>query len=466
MLVELAEALGLEDDLPPELLQRSTTVGDLEASSLFAGAALRPAAPDPVGRTESHDEPGRPIDGDLVDLPGMRELEDRLGRAAEAGLSNPYFVLQEPLRAGLTRLDGALRTTFSGYDYLDLARHPDVVEASVRAVREWGTSASASRVAGGERPPHRDLERALADFLGVDSALTFTSGHATNVTVISTLVGPQDVVVHDALAHDSVVRGALLSGARRVPFRHGEPGDLDRVLTQVRHQHRRALVVIEGVYSMDGDVADLAAVSEVSRRHSALLMVDEAHSLGVLGPTGRGVAEHSGVDRGGADVWMGTLSKSLASCGGYVAGSRRLVEYLRYTAAGFVFSAGMPPASAAAARAALGVLAAEPERVLRLQQKADHFRTLVRDAGGDVGTSGGSAIVPVIVGDSDGALRLAASLAASGIDVQPIVSPAVDEDEARLRFFVTHGHDDDQLERAAGALRSALSRTTESAGRP
>jgi 8-amino-7-oxononanoate synthase len=214
--------------------------------------------------------------------------------------------------------------------------------------------------------------------------------------------------------------------------------------------------VIEGVYSADGDIPDLVQFVELKRRHEAWLMVDEAHSIGVLGATGRGVAEHSGVSPRAVDLWMGTLSKSLASVGGYIGARREIIEYLKYTAPGFVFSVGMAPASAAAALEALRILRREPQRVARLHDNAALFLRLASERGLDTGSSAGTPIVPIIVGDSVRAVRLSQQLLERGINVQPMVAPAVSETGARLRFFVTHDHTPEQIQHAVEAVAAGL----------
>ena len=277
---------------------------------------------------------------------------------------------------------------------------PAVGEAAKAAIDRYGTSASASRLVSGQEAIHVELEQAMTRFLGTEDTIALVGGHATNETVIGHLFGPGDLILHDALAHNSIVQGCILSGARRRPFPHNDWQAADRLLEQFRHEYRRVLLVIEGVYSMDGDIPDLPKFVEVKRRHKALLMIDEAHSMGVLGATGRGIAEHFGVDRGDVDIWMGTFSKSLGSCGGYISGCKALVEYLRYTAPGFVFAAAMPPPAAAAAIAALRLLEAEPQRVARLRENARLFLALARQRGLNTGMSKDSPVVPVILGNS------------------------------------------------------------------
>jgi 7-keto-8-aminopelargonate synthetase-like enzyme len=258
-------------------------------------------------------------------------------------------------------------------------------------------------------------------------------------------VGAEDLIVHDSLAHNSIVQGALLSGAKRRPFPHNDFESLDRILTETRSNYRRVLIAIEGVYSMDGDFSNVPKFIEVKKKHRALLMVDEAHSFGTMGQTGHGMSEFFDINPRDVDLWMGTLSKSAASCGGYIAGSNELIELLRYTAPGFVFSVGMPPAQVAAALAAIETLEREPDRVTRLHERSELFLKLCREAGLDTGDSEGTPVVPIITGNSMVALRLSNRLKADGINVQPILYPAVDESAARLRFFITCDHSEDQI---------------------
>ena len=260
------------------------------------------------------------------------------------------------------------------------------------------------------------------------------------------------MIVHDALIHNSVVEGARLSGARRVPFPHLDHEAADRRLAEARPRGGHALLVIEGHYSMDGDVPDLPAFIAVARRHRAWLMVDEAHALGVLGARGFGTADYFGVDPGEVDIWMGTLSKSLVACGGYIAGRAELIDYLKLVLPGFVFSVGMAPPTAAAALAALAILEREPGRVRRLNDRAALFLKLAREGGLDVGGSIGASIVPVITGGSIRAGRLAQAMFGRGVNVQPILYPAVPERAARLRFFLTAEHSEEQVREAVRIL--------------
>jgi 8-amino-7-oxononanoate synthase len=378
--------------------------------------------------------------------------------AEKLGVGNPFFRVHDGLAGATTVIGGETFTNFSSYNYLGLAGHPEVNSAAKAAIDRYGTSASASRLVSGERPIHRELEQAIAAAHGVDDCVVFVSGHATNVSTIGHLFGPKDLIVHDELIHNSALIGSQLSGARRMPFSHNDWEALDRLLTQCRLQYERVLIVIEGLYSMDGDIPDLPRFVEIKRRHCAFLMVDEAHSFGVLGRGGRGVQEHFGMAGSDVDIWMGTLSKALASCGGYIAGERALVEHLKCAAPGFVYSVGMPPPAAAAALAALRLLQAEPQRSQILQARGRQFLDAARARGIDTGLSAGFSVIPAITHGSLKAARLSEALFRRKINVQPIVYPAVQERSARLRFFISSEHTEEQIQNAVDALAQELRR--------
>lgn len=378
-------------------------------------------------------------------FPEYVALQERLRFSEASGLGNPFFTVHEGITNDRTIIGGREYINFSSYNYVGMSGDPVVIRAVQEAVERYGTSVSASRLVSGEKVIHRELEQELARFLGTEAAIVFVGGHSTNETVIGHLLGPGDLVLHDALAHNSIVQGAKLSGARRRPFPHNDWRTADRLLERFRREYRRVLIVIEGVYSMDGDIPDLPHFMEVKKRHKALLMVDEAHSMGVLGQTGRGIGEYFGVPRSDVDIWMGTLSKSFGSCGGYIAGHHALVEYLKYTAPGFVFSVGLSPPNAAAALASLRLLEKEPQRVATLHERAKLFLRLAQEWGFDTGASRDSSVVPIIVGNTVDSVYLSQALFRRGINVQPIVYPAVEEKAARLRFFITSRHTEEQI---------------------
>lgn len=462
------EALGLDSLQRVELAARlETTFGCRLPDRDFGSAqTLGDLASVIEGRLHSASESRTPTDQipaahyEIAQFPEYRELR-RYERMLNAVVGeNPYFRVDPGEAAGPSARAGGARALirFGVYDYLGLAMDPVVIAATKAAVDRYGASAGASRLVSGQKQVHADLERALADFLGTPSSLVFVSGHATNVITIGHLIGPEDLIVHDVLAHNSIIQGAQLSGATRRAFAHNDWKALDSLLTEVRHRHRRVLIAIEGVYSMDGDFPDLRRFVELKKRHRTLLLVDEAHSLGTMGATGRGIGEHWGVARADVDLWMGTLSKSLASCGGYIAGSSEMVEYLAYTAPGFVYSVGLSPPNAAAALAALTLLRQRPESVARLGELAALFVRLARARGLNTGAASISPVVPIIIGNSVQTLRLSSALLRRGISVHPILQPAVPEHAARLRFFITLGHSESQIAEVVDAVADELGR--------
>lgn len=358
---------------------------------------------------------------------------------------NPFFTPQEGLTNHLTTVQGRELINYATYNYLGMSGDPVVSQAAIDAIDRYGTSVSASRLLSGEKPIHRELETALAQLIGTEDCIVYVGGHATNVTTLGHLFGQNDLILHDALSHNSLLQGCLLSGATAIAFPHNDWDAADRILRDRRHRYRRVLIVIEGVYSTDGDIPNLPEFITVKQRHKAFLMVDEAHSIGVLGTHGRGIGEHFGVNPQDVDLWMGTLSKSFASCGGYIAGCHAVVEYLKYTAPGFVYSVGISPPNAASVLAAIRVLKAEPSRVSQLHQRSALFLELAIAAGLNTGTSHDSPVIPIIVGDSLKSVQLSRNLSQRGINVPFMIYPSVPQNGARLRFFVTCQHTEEQI---------------------
>ena len=395
---------------------------------------------------------------DFAQFPEYTQLKHHERMLRTVTTDNPYFRADQGGAGSMAHIDGRQLVNFCVYDYIGMARDSEVAAAAKAAIDHYGTSAGASRLVSGEKQVHSDLEQALAAFLGVPAAIVFVSGHATNVTTIGHLLGPGDLILHDALAHNSIIQGAKLSGARRCAFAHNDWRALDALLSENRHRYRRVLIAIEGVYSMDGDFPELPRFVELKKKHKTLILVDEAHSLGTMGQTGRGIGEHWGVARDDVDLWMGTLSKSLGSCGGYIAGSAEMVEYLKYTAPGFVYSVGMSPSNAAAALAALTLLQRQPQRVARLHELAALFLKLARERGLNTGLAAGTPVIPVIVGSSVKSLHLSHALFERGINVQPILYPAVPDHFARLRFFITTNHSEAQIHATVNAVADELAK--------
>ena len=431
------------------LPQLETARQVVEAVQQHMGSQPRERQAKPVGEM--------PVENYRIEaFPEHVALRQRLDMLEASPLGNPFFTVHEGLTNDRTIIGGREIVNFASYNYVGMSGDPVVTRAVQDAVAKYGSSVSASRLVSGEKDIHRQLETELARFMGIDDVVVMVGGHATNETTIGHLFGPGDLILHDALAHNSIVQGCILSGARRRPFPHNDWQAADRILEQFRHEYRRVLIAIEGVYSMDGDIPELPRFIEVKKRHKALLMVDEAHSMGVIGRSGRGIGEYYDIDRRDVDIWMGTLSKTFGSCGGYIGGSKALVEHLKYTAPGFVFSVGLSPPATAAALASCRQLQAHPERVAALAARCKLFLELARGHGLNTGRSKDSAVVPIILGNSMAALALSRAMFARGINVQPIVHPAVEENAARLRFFITSEHTEEQIRDTVSALVEEL----------
>ncbi|MGL6225813.1 MAG: aminotransferase class I/II-fold pyridoxal phosphate-dependent enzyme [Thermoguttaceae bacterium] len=390
-------------------------------------------------------------------FPEYQQLKGKLDLIRTLGL-NHFFDQHEGITNDRTMIRGKEFINFSSYNYINTSGDPRVTKAAQEAVALYGTSVSASRMVSGEKPIHRELEERITRFLGTEDTIVMVGGHSTNESVIGHLLNPDDMILHDALAHNSIVQGAILSGARRRPFPHNDWEAADWILKKHRNEYRRVMMIVEGVYSMDGDYPELPKFIDLRKEHKTLLMIDEAHSMGVLGKTGRGIGEHFKVNRKDVDVWMCTLSKTFGSCGGYISGSQELVEYLKYTVPGFVFSVGLSPPNTASALAALKVLEEEPNRVEQLRRNSALFLKLAKSKGLNTGMSRDSAVVPVIIGNSMLALQLSKNLFDRGINVQPILHPAVEEKAARLRFFITSAHNEAQIRFTVDATAEELNR--------
>ena len=416
-------------------------------------AQVRASSPAPQAKSEPtirYETPG------FDTLPGFEAMRTQQGVADLLGLANPFYRLHEMRAGARSQIGGRPLVNFTSYDYLGLNGHAGIAAEVADAAALWGTSVSASRLTSGERPFHRELEREIAAIYGAEDALTFVSGHATNISAIAALVGAKDLVLHDALAHNSIVVGVELSGAHRRLFPHNDLDVLEALLSDARGQYERCLIITEGLFSMDGDGPDLERLVQIKARYGAWLMIDEAHSLGVLGATGKGIAEHSGVDPAEVDIWMGTLSKSLVSCGGYIAGSALLIEYLKFHAAGMVYSVGLAPTVSIAALAALRLMRREPERVKALQDNGNYFLEKAKAHGLDIGKSWGYAVTPIIIGDSLRTVMLSERLLARGFAVVPVIPPGVPEKSARLRFFISAGHRHEDLDQVIEATVEEL----------
>jgi glycine C-acetyltransferase len=341
---------------------------------------------------------------------------------------------------------------FASYSYLGLVGHPRINAAAQQAIERYGTGTHGVRTLAGTLTLHNELEETIAEFKGAEAALTYTSGYVTNLTVVSTLLGRGDYIISDKLNHASIVDGCLMSGAKFLRFRHNDMEALEQRLQQIPDGAAK-VVVSDSVFSMDGDIIDFPRVVELCRQYGAWLMIDEAHSVGVLGKTGRGIEEYFGME-GAIDINMGTLSKTIPSVGGYIAGRKDLITYLRHASRAYIFSAALPPAQAAAAKAAFEVILDEPWRVEKLRRNADQFINGLKQRGFDTLYTE-TAIVPVICGSDEAAYRMTREAQERDMFVLPVVSPAVPPGMARLRATVTAAHEPEEIEHAMDVIEEA-----------
>jgi 8-amino-7-oxononanoate synthase len=355
------------------------------------------------------------------------------------------------------RVDGREVLVFAGSNYLDLAHHPELVEAAARAAREHGCAAGGSRLITGNLAIHEALERELAELLGTEASLVWGTGYMANVGVLPALAGPGDAIVSDALNHASIIDGCRLARADVHVFRHGDLDHLEERLRAAAKPRRRVVVAVDGVYSMDGDVAPLAGIVALAREHGAVLVVDDAHGTGTLGKRGRGTAELFGVEEG-VDVLVGTLGKALGSFGAFVAGSQRLRDLLVNVARSFVFSCALSPPQVEAARAALRLVAREPWRRERLQANAARLR--LRLAARGVSTEPSTThVVPVVVGGNEATMAACERLLERGFFAQGIRHPTVPEGTARLRLTPMATHAEGEIDALADAVAEELARS-------
>ncbi len=376
-------------------------------------------------------------------------------REAQLRSNDLYFYNQaaeETLGGAKVVVHGRTMGMYASYSYLGLIGHPRINEAAKRAIDKFGTGTNGVRTLAGTLTLHDELEETIARFKHTEAAITYTSGYVTNLTVISTLMGRGDYVLSDKLNHASIVDGCLMSGAEFRRFKHNDMADLEHRLQQVPGD-ASCLVIADAVFSMDGDVIDLPRVAELCRKYGASLMMDEAHSVGVLGKTGRGIEEHFGLEDA-IDIKMGTLSKTIPSVGGYVAGKKDLISYLRHASRAYIFSAALPPAQAAAANEAFKVIQEEPWRIEKLNENTRLFISGLKDAGFDTMLTT-TAIVPVLCGSDECAFMMTREAQHKDVFVLPVVSPAVPEGQARLRATITAAHDPSEIERAMDIIATA-----------
>jgi glycine C-acetyltransferase len=384
-----------------------------------------------------------------------RRIKAITDRVANVKAQDLYFFNQpvEEILPGMrVRVRGREMGMYASYSYLGLVNHPRINEAAKRAVDEFGTGTNGVRSLAGTLTIHTELEETIANFKHAEAAITYSSGYATNLTVVSTLMGRGDYVFSDRLNHASIVDGCLMSGAEFRRFRHNEMEHLEGLLKNAPPDVAK-LVIADSVFSMDGDIIDLPKMVALCKQYKAWLMIDEAHSLGVLGAKGTGIEEYFNL-YDGIDIKMGTLSKTIPSVGGYVAGNKDIITYLRHASRAYLFSAALPPAQAAAANESFKVILDEPWRIERLNQNTKQFIGGLKSMGFDTLLTE-TAIVPVLCGDDDTAFAMTREAQHNDVFVLPVVSPAVPEGLARLRATVTAAHDPSEIERAMDVIGEA-----------
>lgn len=360
--------------------------------------------------------------------------------------------VEEILGGAKVRVKGRTMGMYASYSYLGLVGHPRINEAAKKAVDKWGTGTNGVRTLAGTLTLHTELEETIANFKHTESAITYTSGYVTNLTVISTLMGRGDYVFSDKINHASIVDGCLMSGAEFRRFRHNDMDHLEGLLKNAPSDVAK-LVIADSVFSMDGDIIDLPKIVDLSKKYNAWLMIDEAHSVGVLGARGTGIEEYFNMGDV-IDIKMGTLSKTIPSVGGYVAGKKELIDYLRHGSRAYIFSAALPPAQAAAANEAFKVILDEPWRIERLNENTKQFIGGLKGMGFDTLLTE-TAIVPVLCGTDERAFFMTKYCQENDVFVLPVVSPAVQEGLSRLRSTVTAAHEPADIEHAMQVIYEA-----------
>jgi 8-amino-7-oxononanoate synthase/acyl carrier protein len=380
-------------------------------------------------------------------------FQERMKEMAHA--ENPYFIHHDGVLTDISLVNGREVLNFASYNYICMSGHPETVRAACEATERYGTSASGSRLLAGEKGLFCELENEIAAWKHTEAALVLVSGHATNVTFVGNFCNERDLILYDTLSHNSILQGCLLSRAKCRAFPHNNVKALEDILKMSRASFEKILLVVEGVYSMDGDIAPINEFVRLKKEYGLILMVDEAHSACVIGERGGGVDEYFGLEPSDIDIKMGTLSKGLGACGGYLAGSQALIQYLRYNVPGFVFSVGISPPVAAAALAALRILRRDPAPVAALRKNISCFVNAAREADLNICLAGETAIIPILIGDETDAFRLSGILLERGISVPPAVFPAVAMGKARLRFCVTSSHKEEQINFAIAQLKES-----------
>jgi glycine C-acetyltransferase len=381
----------------------------------------------------------------------INELNQRLKKMKD---EKQYFYLKsiDGASGATVTIDGRKMIMFASYNYLGLITHPKIKKAAIDAIEKYGTGAAGVRLLAGTTKIHEKLEATIAKFKGAEDAITYSSGYVTNLAAITTLCQRGDLVVIDKLDHASIIDGCILSGATHKSYLHNDMESLERILVN-SEKYINKLIIVDAVYSMDGDVSNLPEISRLAKKYHTKVMVDEAHSIGVLGKTGHGIEEHFDL-KGAVDIHMGTLSKTIPSIGGYLAGDKDLITYLKHNSRPFIFSASLPPVAAATAIACLEVIEDEPERITNLQKNIKQFKDGLNAMGYNTMNSTTS-IIPILIGDEEGTLKLCKIVNDEGIFICPILFPAIPKGTDRLRAHVLAIHTSEDIDKTLDIFKKA-----------
>lgn len=374
---------------------------------------------------------------------------------------NPYFVAHESALKDTSIVDGKEIINFGSYNYLGLSGDPEVNQAAKDAIDKYGTSASGSRLLTGEKPLYRHLEEAIAKWKHTEDAIVLVGGHSTNVTFVGNFCNENDLILYDIIVHNSITEGLRMSKAKSKRFSHNDYEMLERLVEKNRDKYEKILIIVEGVYSMDGDIAPIDEFVRIKKKYGCFLMVDEAHSAGTIGPNGGGVDDYFDLKPGDIDIKMGTMSKALGTVGGYLAGSKELIEFLKFNLPGFVFSVGASPAVAGACLKSIEIIQRDNSRVKKLQENVEIFVREAKKRGFDTCLAEKSPITPIMIGDEELAFKLCMTmLNEDGISVPPAIYPAVPKKRARLRYCLTSDHKEEQIIYALDVLKKRMDEFT------
>jgi 8-amino-7-oxononanoate synthase len=454
-------AAALEDKfekrMNPEVLFELDTIRQLaeylESLPIYSAyqTAGSSSVADPSSFDASVEAVGVADQGDNNPISYFERMNRKVNTAKEQGVY-PFEPEISSHDGAWVQCEGQRMLMLASYEYLGLLGHQDLNRAATAAIEKYGTGHHGSRLLTGTTSVHTELESRLAGWMDAEDAIVYSSGYVANLATISALVGPGDYVIGDKLNHASIVDGCRMSGADFAEFKHNDMDELSSLL--LNSGGRRTLVVVDAVFSMEGDIIDLPIVVEICKKNHALLMVDEAHSMGVLGKTGGGIQEHFGLDADDIDIKMGTLSKSLAGSGGFVASNNQIITYLRHHARGYIFSGALPAVYANVALAALDVLQREPERVTRIWENVEYYLSGLKRLGFDTGTCQ-TPIVPIMTPSNDVTMEFSQLCRQQGLMVAPVCFPAVPMDAPRLRTCITECHKQADIDFALEVLDRA-----------